>query len=356
MTHAPRVTTIWGIPVRVHWSFLVLLGLVVASYAHGPLRAMLLALAWFGAVFASVLVHELAHSLVARRRRLTVRDIVLLPIGGVSEILRLRRGSRDELEVSLAGPLASFGLGALLLGASTLAGLDRWPPTLTTGPLVVRIMWANVLLGGLNLLPALPLDGGHALRAALSRRMPEPRATAVAARTGVAFGYAMILVGVLADFWLAVIGVFVLLGASAERQVAAVRERLGDRRVRDVMVAGPATLDAGLTVEAARAALPERSERSRPVERNARYLGMVAAKDLVGVAPDALVGQCADRAVPLLAPEDDLYPDAVAAFAESGRQELAVGEGGRVIGILYKIDVESLVRRATRAISQRGSR
>jgi len=355
MKHAPRIATIWGIPVRVHWSFLALLALLLVSYARGPLKTMLLALAWFVAVFASVVVHEFAHSVVARRRGLTVRDIVLLPIGGVSEILRLRRGSRDELDVSLAGPLASFGLAALLLAAGALGGLHLWPPTLTARSLVVRTMWANVLLGAFNLLPALPFDGGHVLRAALSRRVPESRATSIAARAGLAFGYAMIVVGALVDFWLAVIGVFVLLGASAERQVAEVRERLGDRRVRDVMVPCPSTLDGGLTVEDARAFLPERSERSTPVERDAHYLGMIAAKDIARASSDTLLEQCVDRTAPLLSLEDDLYPDAVAAFAQSGRHELAVGKEGRVLGILYEVDVESLVRRATDASGQGSS-
>ncbi len=355
MTRSPRVATIWGIPLRVHWSFLVLLALLLASYGRDRIADLLVALAWFVAVFASVVVHELAHSVVARRRNLAVRDIILLPIGGVSEILRLRRGSRDELYVSLAGPLASLALAALLLAASLAAGQAPWPPTLATRSLLVRILWANVLLGAFNLLPALPFDGGHVVRALLSRAMAEPRATALAASAGVVIAYVLIVLGVLVDLWLALIGVFVLLGASAERQVAAVRERLGDRRVRDLMVAGPATVDGALSVRDARELLPERSERSRPVEREDRYLGMLAARDLAGAAPDSLVEECTDRSAPLLAPDDELYPDAVAAFSESGRHELAVGEQGRVVGLLYEADVESLLRRATGA-GRRGAR
>jgi Zn-dependent protease len=345
MKHALCIARIRGIPLRVHWSFVALLLLLVVSYQTSGLRSVLEALLWFVAVFASVTIHELSHCLIARQRGLTVRDIVLLPIGGVSEILRIRRGSRNELDVSLAGPAASLALAAVLVAIAEIGGLRLWPPSLVTGSLVVRIMWANVLLAAFNMLPALPFDGGHVLRALLSRRLTESKATKVAARAGVVFGCAMVGVGALVDLWVSVIGVFVLISASSERQIAAVRERIGDRHVRDLFVANAATLDANLAGVEARAFLESRPQQSTPVTRDGVYLGMISLSDLEGQLSGTSVEQWVDRSAPLLSPDDDLYPDAMMAFAECGRHELAVGESNRVAGVLYEMDAVALVRR-----------
>ena len=92
-----------------------------------------------------------------------------------------------------------------------------WPPTLFAGAIVSRLMWANLLLAGFNLLPAIPMDGGRVLRALLARRRDDLRATVLAVQIGRFIGLAMVLVGVRYDFWLSVIGLFVFVGAGGEK-------------------------------------------------------------------------------------------------------------------------------------------
>lgn len=205
-----------GIPIRVHWTFALLVALVVAGSAPSGLATLANAAAWVTALFACVVVHELAHCLVARRRGATVLDILLLPIGGLSELAEMPTAPRDEGAVAAAGPAVSIVLGLVLLSGAAVAGLSAWPPSLLEGSWPARLGWLNLLLGAFNLLPAFPMDGGRVLRAALARRYGRPEATRRAARIARVLAVVMIVAGVAYDLWLALIGVFVMAAASAE--------------------------------------------------------------------------------------------------------------------------------------------
>ena len=125
-----------------------------------------------------------------------------------------------KLAVAAAGPLSSLAIGAVLLVVGLLAGARVWPPTLFVGSWWTRLGWLNLLLGAFNLLPALPMDGGRVLRAALARHRTHLEATLVAGRVARYLGVAMVVAGFLYDVWLCLIGLFVLMGASAEVQAA----------------------------------------------------------------------------------------------------------------------------------------
>jgi stage IV sporulation protein FB len=151
-----RVATIAGIEIRIHATFLLLVVLVAlgSTAPEGPGLAS--ALLWLGALFSCVVLHELAHSLVARRHGIPVVEIELLPIGGVSKLERSPDDPRVELRIALAGPVVSVLLGAAFAGLATLAGLSMWPPTLYGGGFLARLSWVNLLLAGLNLAPHCP--------------------------------------------------------------------------------------------------------------------------------------------------------------------------------------------------------
>lgn len=335
-----------GIPVRVHWSFAILVVAVVALTAPGGGAVVLASLAWLVFLFASVVVHEFAHSLVARARGLSVRDIVLLPIGGMSEIPDLDRTPQDELRISLAGPLSSAALGLLLGAAALLTGASLWPPSLVGGAVLARMAWLNMLLAGFNLLPALPLDGGRVLRAALARRGDDLHATVLAARVAQVIAVALVAVGMLLDFWLALIGVFVLLGAVGERRSAELKAALAGRRVADLTIPLSVVLHAGATAGGTLAAVPQAGRYPLPAVDGTGYVGMVAPDRLTAAAPDSRVGDAADRSVPLLDPDTPLFPLVVEAFARSRAVVLPVGRVGSVTGMLRRADVEAAVRGA----------
>jgi len=224
-----RVARIRGIEIRMHWTFLVLLVVVVwASMGKGA-ATVGANLVWIAAVFASVLIHEYAHCIVARQRGAIVEDILLLPIGGLSQLKKMPERATDELAVAIVGPLTSLGLAVLAVAGGLAFGAHLWPPTLFAGSWFARMAWLNILLGGFNLLPALPMDGGRVLRAALERHHDRLTATRQAGRIARILAMVMIVGGVFYDFWFVLIGIFVYLGASAEEQ-AAERQRDGSAR------------------------------------------------------------------------------------------------------------------------------
>jgi Zn-dependent protease len=219
--HSVPVGRLFGIPLEVHWTFVLLVALVLMATLPTGAAGVVGGLLWVLALFASVVVHELAHCLVARPRGGDVLGILLLPIGGVSRMARLPSAPADETAIALAGPVTSLGIGALLLVLGAVAaGASFWPPTLVDGSWLARLGWLNLLLGLFNLLPALPMDGGRVLRAGLSRRRSRVRATTIAARVAKVVAAGLVVAGVLSDIWLVLIGVFVYLGASGEEAQA----------------------------------------------------------------------------------------------------------------------------------------
>jgi Zn-dependent protease/predicted transcriptional regulator len=200
---------------------------------------------------ASIALHELGHSWVARREGIEVDSITLWLFGGVSQLNGRFKSPGEEFRVAVSGPLVSIGLGVLfvliaLAGApSEVDGVAAW------------LGYINLLLAAFNLLPASPLDGGRVLHSILWRAKGDfAWATRVASEVGQGFGYLFIALG-LAMFvfegsfsgaWLAFIGWFLLQGARAEARYVATEQALGGLRVRDLMVRHPVTVDVDSTI------------------------------------------------------------------------------------------------------------
>lgn len=222
----------FGIPLVVHGSWFPAAALLVVhfsltAYAHRPLPlAISLGLVTTVAFFASLVVHELAHALVARAAGIGVSDITLFVFGGVARIKREPARPRQEFAIALAGPLASGTLGIALLGFGGPRPND-WLHVLG---------FTNIALAAFNLLPGFPLDGGRILRALLWRRNGDPNKSArIAARSGQLIGVALSIGGVatlvstraLSGVWLVVLGAFLVALATASRRAATFASRLG---------------------------------------------------------------------------------------------------------------------------------
>jgi len=216
--HSVPIGRVFGISLRLHWTFFLLIPFVAVVDWRSGARSVLLGLLWVGALFSFVTAHEVAHCVVAQRRGAEVLGIVLFPLGGLSQLEEMPKAPEDELAVAIAGPMFSLVMGVLLIAVGLLLGSRVWPPTLFVGSWWARLGWLNLLLGAFNMLPALPMDGGRVLRAGLARHRSNLEATEIAGRIARYLGVAMIAVGFLYDFWLCLIGLFVLLGASAEVQ------------------------------------------------------------------------------------------------------------------------------------------
>lgn len=241
------------------WTFIAVL--VVLSFwgrtltLHEGLNAALaLALAVGAALclFGSVLVHELAHAITARRRQIAVAGITLFLFGGVTESEPGERTAGDELVVAVVGPLSSFAVAAVLGMLSLIAGPSGGAVADTVGYLA----WLNLVLAVFNLLPGFPLDGGRVLRAsAWAITGDRARATRLAAAAGLGLGYALIALGLLAvaaggfgGLWLAAIGWFLAGAARASAHREHVVEVLDHVRVDQIMSPGPVSMPASVTV------------------------------------------------------------------------------------------------------------
>lgn len=171
-----RLGTILGFPVELNLSFVLLLALVLVAFGGVAGVALMLL------VFASVLVHELGHALVARQLNVRVAGIELSFFGGAAKMTELPRTATHEVLIAAAGPAVSLALGGVGLGLGTVLG----------SPLFMWIGYTNFIIAAFNLIPALPMDGGRILRALLSRRMDFVRATdisvMVARVVAIAFG------------------------------------------------------------------------------------------------------------------------------------------------------------------------
>lgn len=260
---------LFGIPIKVHVTLIVLLVIVGLMYGAdiGGVGALVVVFVVTAAVFASVLVHELGHALVARRFGIPTREIVLHPIGGAAMLEREADKPLHELLIAVAGPLASLAL----------AGIAFVIHQLSPSELYIRLAQLNLLIGAFNLLPAFPLDGGRVLRAGLTHWMGRVRATRIAGRLGRLTALGFIVVG----FWyhhliLALIGGFVYIAAAAEERNVEIRALIAGRFVRDVMLPVRRIFGAAAPLDEVREALlADATARAVPVAFGDRVLGVL---------------------------------------------------------------------------------
>ncbi|MDQ3262610.1 MAG: site-2 protease family protein [Myxococcota bacterium] len=258
-----KIGTVRGIPIRIHFTFLLVLPLLAFSFSRSfkvaaeaagiPVdqltgNPMLWGLGIALALFASVLLHELAHSLYALSKGGRVEGITLLMIGGVSQLSQPPKEARDEGVMALVGPLLSLGLGGglFLLGGVLPGGV----PNLKL--LLIYLGMLNLVLGLFNLLPAFPMDGGRILRALLTRRLGRVGATVLAARVGKGFALLFGLWGLLSgNLMLLLIAVFVFIGAEGESQSVTTQEAFARLQVEELMNPQVATVPSQLPLEEA---------------------------------------------------------------------------------------------------------
>lgn len=364
MRGAPRIGSLFGIDIRVHFTFAFLLSwaAIEAGSIHGARGAVF---GVFGVVllFACVTLHELGHSLVARRCGAVVREIVLLPIGGIARMSREPTRPSHELLIALAGPFVSFGLAFALAGVlSARVGVPvpdqaYWLAEMAKlGPnaLLCWLLVGNLSIALLNLLPAFPMDGGRALRAVLSVWLGRQRATTIAAGIGQLLAIALAVLGMsVANPILVLVGVFVFFGAAQERHASRAREMLAQLTAGEVCSSSALTLspsdDLGDVVDHAL-----RSNQALfPVVYGSELIGVVLRDDAIGAAERlglrASVRQVLRRGLPACDASTPLL-EIRERIAETG-QPVVVTEGGRLLGILGAEDIARISVLSSRLIT-----
>jgi Zn-dependent protease/CBS domain-containing protein len=360
-----------GIRIGVNWSVLAIVALLAYGLAVGEFPAVAprhpAAEYWAAAVvtavayMGSLLAHELAHSLVARRNGLQVEGITLWLLGGVSRLQGEVADPAAEVRVAGAGPLVSLLLGGAFLLLAWLvhtAGVQ--------GVVVAALAWLggiNVLLAVFNVIPAAPLDGGRLLRAVVWRITGDRlKAAAWAARSGQVFGWALVVIGgylvlVGRDYswlWFVLLGWFLISAATSESQQAVLRSRLRTVPVWQIMTPDPVTVPASATAaEFLTDYLPRHRHSAFPVVDGARTVGLITVHRISQIpASEQGSTTLGDAACPLAdvarATPDEPVADVLPRLNACSENRALVFTGDRLAGIISPTDISRALQRLSR--------
>jgi Zn-dependent protease len=368
MNHGVLLARLAGVRIRAHWSVLVIAALLTWGLGSGIIPLAIPgtppAFAWGAAVIGALLLilsltaHELAHSIVARRRGLPADDITLWVFGGVSHIKGDWGSARTELLVALVGPVVTLLIAGVCFWLSWVLSLAGAPDIVVLLAQWLAVVNATLLV--FNLLPAFPLDGGRILRSALwARRHDRARATVSAARIGRVIAYVIVGLGLVdivltADFsglWLMLIGWFLAGAARSEERGEMVRNNLAGARVAEVMSLNPRTVPSWVTVDlfinhyAAGTGLT-----AFPTNGiDGSVDGLVTANALRRVAPSQrTTRRASDVMIPIaqipVARPDELITDLLSRVGRQSEGHALVFDGDRLVGVVSPADIGRRLR------------
>lgn len=340
-----RILTLFGTEIRIHVTFLAL----VAWYAFVAWRvggdaAAAWSVLFLALLFASVLLHEFGHVLMARRFGIRTPDILLSPIGGLARLERMPEEPRQELLVALAGPAVTVLIVAALTVIRRLTGDggSLWVFDPGHEALTPALLRANVVLLAFNLLPAFPMDGGRVLRAILSKRMGLVRGTRIAARVGQLFAFAIGLFGLMNAPMLVLIAGFIYLAAEAEASSVETRAAGQGMTAAGMMITDLRTLPVYATLSDAVALLLAGEQREFPiVDNDGRLEGLLTRDHLIrGLAeygPGGTVGSAMAAGIEGIPPATP-FDRALERLRTGGLPALPVVSPDRVVIGLITVD------------------
>lgn len=358
-----RLFKIKGITINIHITWLIVFFLFTWSLASGYFPAVLPG--WTGAaywalgalatvlLFAGVLLHELAHSLVSIRRKIKVESITLFIFGGVSSIEREPQDPTSELLIALAGPLVSL----VIAGFSYL--IATFSPEPISSALFSYLFWINLVLAGFNLIPAFPLDGGRVLRAILWKvKKDQRKATRIASAVGLVFAYLLILLGffwllrgdLIDGIWFIILGWFLQSSTEGSYQQLVVRQSLEGLQVLQIMSKELPMVPPNISLEQlAQEHFLDRTETSFLVAWGDQVEGIVTLSDMRKVPRDQWARETVRTVMtPLdqvekVSPGDSTY-DALMKMTARGVGRLPVMENGQVVGIITRQGLLDAIR------------
>lgn len=358
MDSSLKLFTVRGIDIKVHITFPLIL--IWAAIQFGFLSDA----GWGGALFGVIVIlflfvivtlHELGHSVAAQRYGVPVRQIVLLPIGGVAQMERIPDSPTQEFVIAIAGPAVNFLLAILLGALALLPGLDfvGLEDLTTMGaitlPLIFTYVFAyNIFLGVFNLIPAFPMDGGRVLRALLAMRVDYLTATRWAVRVGQALAWVFGLYGFLSgNFFLILIAFFIYMGAAEEGNLVRLRtflrgitvDQAYSRQVHALRPSDPLRQAVTLTLRTLQSTFP--------VLQSGRLLGILPYHRLVEALDEkgasATVGEVMITDVEPARPGEELY-DVQQRMQTSQLDGLPVMDGDEFLGIITSRDISEIYR------------
>ncbi|MBI4281916.1 MAG: site-2 protease family protein [Chloroflexi bacterium] len=360
MSGVVKLGRLFGVEIRVHFSWVFVFLLVAWSLATRYLPTEYpgwtkSAYWWVGSLsslllFASVLVHELSHSLVAQAKGRKLRGITLFFLGGVSEIEEESANPGEEFLVSVVGPATSFVLAAVFWVVFIAA-----PPSSSKVQAVAGYLsFINLVLGAFNLLPAFPLDGGRVLRAVVWKVTgSSSKANVVASTTGSLAGFAFIALGIFFVFaaslinglWFIFIGWFIQSSASSFARQQVVSRALSGRTVRDAMVQDLPVVEPGISIQSlVDDHITRDFQPTYIVALGDTFHGLVTLFDVRSVPVQersrtwvtAIMKRASEV---IIAKPDEPLEEALGRMLAHNIRQLVVMEDGRAVGLLSRGDV-----------------
>ncbi|MBL7064289.1 MAG: site-2 protease family protein [Anaerolineae bacterium] len=362
-----RIAKVKGIEIKIHATFALVL--LWAALDWGVARGLGLAGAFYGVALVSLLfvcvtLHELGHSLVALRYGATVRDITLLPIGGVARLEGGMHHPPQELWMALAGPAVNIALAAVigaialpLLGLQAFGGLGSlWSRLngLSLEGLLVDLLMANLGLALFNLLPAFPMDGGRVLRALLASRMGELDGTRIAARVGQGLAALLGLVGLFGGALnLLLIAVFIFIGAEQEWRGMQMKIALRGLPASAALLREGVALSPTDPLTRAIDVTLRSGQADFAVFDRGYLVGVLTREDVAEgfrqYGPRVLVGRVMHTDFPVAEAGETLF-DLQRKMQASGNPAISVVGGGRFLGLATLESVRNTLRLSSRAV------
>ncbi len=353
---------LFGFKIRIDLSWIIILMLMIWSLSQGVFpfyfKGLTASVYWwmglFGAfgLFFSIIIHELFHSLVARRFGMTIRGITLFIFGGVAEMEEEPTGAKAEFYMALAGPLTSIVLGLSFYGIYLWMRWGGLPMSITGvfGYLGV-INWA---LAGFNLIPAFPLDGGRILRSLLWwRRNNLQWATRIASRIGEIFGFVLIFLGIINVFrgafvggiWLFFIGMFLQNASQISMQRLMISRALKGETVRRFMKSDPITITESMTIkEVVEEFIYRYHYKMFPVVQKGKLVGCVTTRDVKEIPREEWNIRTVRDISKSCSLDNAIHPDtdatqALSVMNRTGNSRLMVVENDRLVGVITLKDL-----------------
>jgi Zn-dependent protease len=376
MNGSVRIGALFGIPVMIHFTFILIIPLfvwVIGTQIEATIGMLESFYAWIcpitidpslvtagitpyllGTVvslglFLCVFIHELSHSLVARKNGIQITSITLLMFGGVAQIENPEPDPVTELPMAAIGPVTSLLIGLLCIGATyavAFSGIDSG----TAGVFVFVLGYLgllNAILFGFNIIPAFPMDGGRVLRAWLAKRMPLERATRIASDIGKAFSVVFGIVGVLTlDFILVLIAIFIYIGASQESTQVRYAALLKDVTMGDIMTRPVSAVPPYMPLHEVVSLMYATKHLGFPVVDKGVLVGMVTVADVHAMSSidrDAMQVRDIMSRRPVTLPPEAPVTEALRLMTVSDIGRIPVVSDGVLVGIVTRTDIFKVI-------------
>jgi Zn-dependent protease/CBS domain-containing protein len=364
-----KLFTVRDIDIKIHITFPLILVWAGIQYGAqtGSLESALFGVIGFAFLFVLVTLHELGHSFTAQHFGVTVKQIVLTPLGGVAQLAEIPENPVQEFIIAIAGPAVNVAIAIIMGLVALVSGISIGNPLLaisgmaglSLGSLFGFVFIYNIILAVFNLIPAFPLDGGRIFRSLLAIRMEYSRATAIAAIVGQAVAVLLGLFGLLnGAIFTIFIAVFIFAAARHEARLVQVRSLLRGVKVRQVFSSSGYVLQPESTVQQATNMMILGGQRNFAVVQGENLVGFLPFSGLTAAmrtaAPHTFIANVMRRDIDPVEPNDDLFE--VQRQMEASRLEaLPVAEEGRFLGIIDRRQIANarhVMRVAPKAMPQ----